>query len=74
LIQPETQFVIVGDDRVAYQVMGDGPRDVVYTTGFWSHLDIEWEDPGMARFLPPAGFLLCDKAPEHTFEGEAGHD
>jgi class 3 adenylate cyclase len=51
MIQPETQFATVGNDRVAYQVVGEGPRDLVYTTGFWSHLDIEWEDPGMARFF-----------------------
>jgi pimeloyl-ACP methyl ester carboxylesterase len=51
MMQPETQFATVGNDRVAYQVLGNGPRDVVYTSGFWSHLDIEWEDPGMARFF-----------------------
>ena len=51
MIQPETQFATVGNDRVAYQVVGEGPRDLVYTTGFSSHLDIEWEDPGMARFF-----------------------
>jgi class 3 adenylate cyclase len=51
MIQPETQFATVGNDRVAYQLVGEGPRDLVYTTGFWSHLDIEWEDPGMARFF-----------------------
>jgi pimeloyl-ACP methyl ester carboxylesterase len=51
MIQPETQIATVGNDRVAYQVPGDGPRDVVYTSGFWSHLDIQWEDPGMARFF-----------------------
>jgi hypothetical protein len=41
MIQPETQFATVGNDRVAYQVVGEGSRDLVYTTGFWSHLDIE---------------------------------
>ena len=50
-MQPETQYATVGNDRVAYQVIGEGPRDIVYTTGFWSHLDIEWEEPRMARFF-----------------------
>ncbi len=51
MIQPETQFTNVGEDRVAYQVLGEGTRDLVFTWGFWSHLDIEWENPVMARFL-----------------------
>lgn len=51
MIQPETQFASVGNDRVAYQVLGEGPRDLLWTTGYWSHLDIEWEDPGWARFF-----------------------
>ena len=47
---PETRFANVGNDRVAYQVLGEGPRDVLFTSGFWSHLDIAWEDPALARF------------------------
>jgi DNA-binding winged helix-turn-helix (wHTH) protein len=50
LAQPETRFVPVGKDRVAYQVLGDGPCDVLLTPGFWSHLEIPWEDPGPAHF------------------------
>lgn len=50
MIQPEARFATVGNDRVAYQIVGQGPPDLVYTTGFWNHLDIEWEDPDLARF------------------------
>jgi class 3 adenylate cyclase len=50
MIQPETRFATVGNDRVAYQVVGQGARDILYTSGFWNHLDIEWEDPELARF------------------------
>jgi len=48
---PETRYAKVGDDRVAYQVVGEGPRDLVFTMGWWASLDLEWEDPAIARFL-----------------------
>ena len=47
---PETAYATVGDSQVAYQVFGEGP-DVVYATGFVSHIDYRWEDPALARFL-----------------------
>jgi len=50
MLLPETRFATVGTDRVAYQVVGHGAQDLLYTTGFWNHLDIEWEDPDLARF------------------------
>ncbi len=37
-------------DSIAYQVVGDGPIDVVYVPGFISHLDEFWHDPGIASF------------------------
>ncbi|MGH8561122.1 MAG: adenylate/guanylate cyclase domain-containing protein, partial [Nevskiales bacterium] len=51
MLQPETRYTTVGDDRVAYQVLGEGPFDLVMTAGQWGHLDLEWEDPGVVRFL-----------------------
>jgi class 3 adenylate cyclase/pimeloyl-ACP methyl ester carboxylesterase len=48
--QPETRFTKVGGDRVAYQVFGDGPRDMVFSSGLWSHLDLQIEEPSFARF------------------------
>jgi class 3 adenylate cyclase len=47
---PETRFASIGNDRIAYHVWGEGPRDVLYTSGLWSHLDVDWEDPSLARF------------------------
>jgi pimeloyl-ACP methyl ester carboxylesterase len=47
---PETRYT-VGDDRVAYQVLGVGPPDLVLTAGQWGQVDMEWEDPSTARFL-----------------------
>lgn len=50
MIQPETRYAILGNDRVAYQILGDGPRDLVATPGQWGHVDLDWEDPATARF------------------------
>ncbi|MGQ0804086.1 MAG: adenylate/guanylate cyclase domain-containing protein [Actinomycetota bacterium] len=37
--------------HLAYEVVGDGDRDLVLVQGFVSHLDLEWDNPGMARLL-----------------------
>jgi len=49
---PETRFV-KGDDGVhlAYQVVGEGPVDVVFASEWWCHLDAQWEHPLISRFL-----------------------
>jgi pimeloyl-ACP methyl ester carboxylesterase len=36
-----------GDLHIAYQVVGDGPIDLVYIPGFTSHLDLNWEPPSL---------------------------
>jgi pimeloyl-ACP methyl ester carboxylesterase len=46
----ETKFAELGRDRVAYQVLGDGP-DLVLLTGTLSHVDVRWGDPQHAQFL-----------------------
>jgi class 3 adenylate cyclase/pimeloyl-ACP methyl ester carboxylesterase len=49
---PETKYVeSVGGVNIAYQVVGDGPFDLVFVPGFISHLDLQWGDPRVARFL-----------------------
>jgi class 3 adenylate cyclase len=50
-VQPETRYARLGADRVAYHVLGEGPPDLVMTTGNYSHVDMVWEDPGIALFL-----------------------
>jgi class 3 adenylate cyclase len=50
-VQPETNYARLGADRIAYQVVGDGPPDLVLTLGSFGHLDTAWEDPGSALFL-----------------------
>jgi class 3 adenylate cyclase/pimeloyl-ACP methyl ester carboxylesterase len=48
---PETQYAKSGDTYIAYQVMGEGPFDVVFVPGFISHLDMQLELPLTANFF-----------------------
>jgi class 3 adenylate cyclase len=50
-VPPETEYALVGADRLAYQVLGQGPPDLVFTMGAFSHVDIVWDDPQLALFL-----------------------
>lgn len=49
-----------GAVNIAYQVVGDGPVDLLYIPGWISHLDLYWEEPAVSRFLRrlAAGFRL----------------
>ena len=48
---PETRYVAVGDADVAYQVVGEGPIDLLYFYGLGNHLELFWEIPPTAEFL-----------------------
>ena len=48
---PETRFTQSGEVTIAYQVVGDGPMDLVVVPGFVSHLECAWEDPSYSRFM-----------------------
>jgi pimeloyl-ACP methyl ester carboxylesterase len=48
---PETRYAKSGDVHIAYQVVGDGPMDLVFVPGFVSHVEHWWEHPASASFL-----------------------
>src|SRR5215203_4057958 len=48
---PETHYARTGDVNIAYQVVGDGPLDLVFVMGWVSHLEYFWREPSFARFL-----------------------
>ncbi|WP_435771272.1 adenylate/guanylate cyclase domain-containing protein [Nocardioides sp. SYSU DS0651] len=50
-MRPKTGYARNGDIRVAYQVVGDGPVDLVMTPGYVSHLDLWWMLPETTRFM-----------------------
>ena len=47
---PETRYARVGDGHIAYQVVGDGPIDLVWVGAWFSHSDGRWEWPSWASF------------------------
>jgi class 3 adenylate cyclase len=50
-MQPETRYAKSGDVNIAYQVVGDGPLDLVLVPGFVSHLEHDWTEPRHVHFL-----------------------
>lgn len=48
---PETRYANLGDDRIAYQVFGDGPDDLLWVSASGDCIDIRWELPTYAEFL-----------------------
>lgn len=48
---PETKYVAVGGAEVAYQVVGDGPIDLLYFAGLGSHVELIWDYPPSASFF-----------------------
>jgi pimeloyl-ACP methyl ester carboxylesterase len=47
----QTRYARSGDLSIAYQVVGDGPFDLVYVPGWVSNIELMWEEPGLAGFL-----------------------
>jgi len=50
-VLPETRYAISGDVNIAYQVMGEGPADIILVPGFMSHIEFQHEAPGYTEFL-----------------------
>src|SRR5256885_9030990 len=44
-MRPETRYAKSGDVNIAYQVVGEGPFDLVVVPGWISNVDFAWEDP-----------------------------
>ena len=51
MIQPKTNYAHNGDVNIAYQVIGDGPLDLLFLPPFVSHLDLYWAAPETAAFF-----------------------
>jgi pimeloyl-ACP methyl ester carboxylesterase len=77
MVIPATSYAKSGDVNVAFQVVGDGPFDLVYAPGWISNIELMWEEPSQAHFLNKlAGFSrliafdkrgtgLSDRVPPH---------
>jgi pimeloyl-ACP methyl ester carboxylesterase len=64
-VRPETFYARSGDVSIAYQVVGDGPFDLVYVPGFVSHVELRWNVPsfahGLAELAAFSRLILFDK-------------
>lgn len=49
--KPQTRFTRAGDVAIAYQVVGEGPVDLIYISGWLHNIDVVWEHPGYNRML-----------------------
>lgn len=52
---PMTNYAVSGGINIAYQVFGDGPRDLVYVPGWVSNIELMWDDPVLASILRRLG-------------------
>jgi pimeloyl-ACP methyl ester carboxylesterase len=48
---PPTRYTSLGEADIAYQVLGEGPLDLIYANGLTEHIDLQWDHPLMARYL-----------------------
>src|SRR5579884_1001709 len=62
---PRTEYAKSGDLNIAYQVVGDGPVDLLYVPGWVSHVELAWELPDLAlgfeRLASFSRLVLFDK-------------
>jgi class 3 adenylate cyclase len=63
--QPKTRYARAGTVSIAYQVVGEGPFDVVIVPGFISHVELIWEMPAAVHVIQRvssfARVILFDK-------------
>lgn len=50
-MEVETHYADSDGVKIAFQVIGDGPLDLVLVPGFVSQVELLWEEPEVARFL-----------------------
>jgi pimeloyl-ACP methyl ester carboxylesterase/DNA-binding CsgD family transcriptional regulator len=48
---PQTRYAQSSGAKIAYQVSGTGPPDLVVVPGLVSHLDIQWQQTAYRRFV-----------------------
>ena len=62
---PATKYAKSGDVSIAYQVVGEGPLDLLLVPGWISNVEMFWEEPSVERFLRRlasfARLILFDK-------------
>jgi hypothetical protein len=52
---PRTRYARSSDVHIAYQVIGEGPIDLVSVAGWISNIEAMWDEPSLARFIERLG-------------------
>jgi len=55
MARPQTQYTNAGDVSIAYQVVGDGPIDLLYAPGWLSNIEYAWESTHYTDFMTKLG-------------------
>ena len=62
---PETRYARLGDLHLAYQVVGDGPPDILLLDQWFGHVDAQWDVPPLAelreRLASVGRLIMFDK-------------
>ena len=61
-MRPETKYAKSSEGYVAYQVFGDGPRDLLFVTNWGTNIDAMWDEPSLAYYfhrLGRIGRVIC---------------
>ena len=48
-MKPNIRYARSGGVSIAYQVVGDGPTDLVMVFGYVSNIEVNWEEPMLER-------------------------
>ena len=48
---PPTRYAQSAGAKIAFQVSGEGPCDLVFVPGLVSHLELQWQQPSYRRFV-----------------------
>lgn len=51
LTPPQTSYARLGGLDIAFQVIGDGPPDLIWSAGCFNQTDEQWEDPASGLFM-----------------------
>ena len=75
--RPTTEYVETGGGNVAYQVFGEGDRDILFRTGGITNIDAVWDEPSAVRFYDRLGRLgrviQCDIRGSGVSDPVPGH-
>lgn len=65
VVPPATHYATSEGVHIAFQVVGEGSRDILFVPGVFSHLELAWEDPGQValyqRLARLGRLILFDK-------------